>query len=153
MSDGPASLSPVHDPASLPDDGTLRVLVAEDDRVQQILLSTHLEACGCTVDIAEDGCDALQMWQEHHHRLVITDCRMPRMDGYEFARALRAEPEGDRVHLIGTSADADDAPLALAAGMERLLQKPVSGAEIAALCKAARGRCARAPPPLTLGSG
>nr|WP_259371876.1 response regulator [Caldimonas mangrovi] len=123
----------------MPEDGALRVLVAEDDRVQQILLSTHLEACGCTVDIAEDGFDALQMWQLHHHSLVITDCRMPRMDGYEFARTLRAEPGGDRVHLIGTSADTDDAPLALAAGMERLLQKPVSGAEIAALCKAARG--------------
>jgi CheY-like chemotaxis protein len=116
----------------------LRVLVAEDDRVQQILLSTHLEACGCTVDIAEDGADALEMWLQHRHRLVITDCRMPRMDGYEFARALRTEPGGDSVHLIGTSADTDDAPLALAAGMQRLLQKPVSGAEIAALCRAVR---------------
>lgn len=117
---------------------SLRVLVAEDDRVQQILLSTHLEACGCTVDIAEDGADALEMWLQHRHRLVITDCRMPRMDGYEFARALRTEPGGDSVHLIGTSADTDDAPLALAAGMQRLLQKPVSGAEIAALCRAVR---------------
>lgn len=140
MPAGPASEPSVHEPASVPEDGALRVLVAEDDRVQQILLSTHLEACGCTVDIAEDGFDALKMWQEHRHSLVITDCRMPRMDGYEFARALRAEPDGDRVSLIGTSADTDDAPLALAAGMQRLLQKPVSGAEIAALCKAVRGR-------------
>lgn len=127
------------EPAPPLSQNALRVLVAEDDRVQQILLSTHLEACGCMVDIAEDGVDALQMWQQHHHRLVITDCRMPRMDGYEFARALRAQPDGAQVHLIGTSADTDDAPLALAAGMERLLQKPVSGAEIAALCKAVRG--------------
>jgi CheY-like chemotaxis protein len=128
----------VRPPAPTAAQESLRVLVAEDDRVQQILLSTHLEACGCTVDIAEDGADALEMWLQHRHRLVITDCRMPRMDGYEFARALRTEPGGDSVHLIGTSADTDDAPLALAAGMQRLLQKPVSGAEIAALCQAVR---------------
>ncbi|AKJ31044.1 sensor protein rcsC [Caldimonas brevitalea] len=117
----------------------MRVLVAEDDRVQQLLLSTHLEANGCVVDIAEDGQDALEMWQAHHHRLVITDCRMPRMDGYEFARALRAHPGGAQVRLIGTSADSEDAPLALAAGMECLLQKPVPGAQIAALCAKLRG--------------
>jgi Response regulators consisting of a CheY-like receiver domain and a winged-helix DNA-binding domain len=116
----------------------LRVLVAEDDRVQQVLLSAHLEACGCLVDIAEDGEEALQAWREHRHRLVITDCRMPRMDGYAFARALRAEPGGTAVRLVGTSADTDDAPLALAAGMERLLQKPVSPGELAALCEAVR---------------
>ncbi|MCW7541038.1 response regulator [Aquabacterium sp. A7-Y] len=117
----------------------LRVLVAEDDRVQQILLCTHLEACGCLVDIAEDGHDALEMWQAHRHRLVITDCRMPRMDGYELAKALRADPAGADVRLVGTSADTEDAPLALAAGMEQLLQKPVSGAQIAALCAAVKG--------------
>ena len=130
--------TPVLPPAPAAPQESLRVLVAEDDRVQQILLSTHLEACGCMVDIAEDGADALEMWLQYRHRLVITDCRMPRMDGYEFARALRAAPEGDQVHLIGTSADTDDAPLALAAGMQRLLQKPVSGVEIAALCRAVR---------------
>lgn len=116
----------------------LRVLVAEDDRVQQILLCTHLEACGCQVDVAEDGHDALEIWQIHRHRLVITDCRMPRMDGYQFAKALRADPHGAHVRLIGTSADTEDAPLALAAGMEKLLQKPVSAAQVAALCAAMR---------------
>lgn len=112
----------------------LRVLVAEDDRVQQLLMTTHLEACGCQVDVAEDGDEALALWREHHHRLVITDCRMPRMNGYELARALRAEPGGQAVCLVGTSADIDDAALARASGMERLLQKPVSAAEVAALC-------------------
>lgn len=116
-----------------------RVLVVDDDRVQQLLLTAHLEACGCVVDVADDGQEALQAWREHHHRLVMTDCRMPGMDGYALARALRAEPGGDRVVLIGTSADVDDAPLALQAGMARLLAKPVGREELAELCEQAFG--------------
>jgi CheY-like chemotaxis protein len=127
-SDEPPSAS-----AGAPADG-LRVLVAEDDRVQQLLISTHLEACGCQVDVAEDGQEALALWREHHHVLVITDCRMPRMNGYDLARALRAEPGGQAVVLVGTSADVDDAPLARASGMERLIQKPLSAVDVARLC-------------------
>jgi CheY-like chemotaxis protein len=129
----PASDDPPFAAGGSPADG-LRVLVAEDDRVQQLLISTHLEACGCQVDVAEDGQEALALWREYHHVLVITDCRMPRMSGYDFARALRAEPGGQTVVLIGTSADTDDAPLARASGMERLMQKPLSAADVARLC-------------------
>lgn len=127
--------------SALPDPdegGPLRVLVVDDDRVQQLLLTTHLEAGGCVVDVADDGQEALDLWRAHHHRLVITDCRMPRMDGYELARTLRAESGASAVHVVGTSADTEDAPLALAAGMEQLLAKPVPREELLALCRRAR---------------
>ena len=115
--------------------GSPRVLLVEDDRVQQLLVSTHLEHQGCVVDIAEDGEEGLALWQEHHHALVVTDCRMPRMDGYAFTQALRALPGGDSVRVVGMSADVDDRAKALGAGMEALLEKPLSAEAVAQLVR------------------
>jgi signal transduction histidine kinase len=103
----------------------LRVLVVEDDRVQQLLLAAELEALGCKVDVAENGQLALQLWQKHRQFLVLTDCRMPVMDGMEFVKQLRLLPGGPQVMVIGTSADLDSAEKALEAGMQRLLPKPL----------------------------
>lgn len=111
------------------------MLLVEDDRVQQLLVSTHLERQGCTVDIAEDGEEGLALWSEHRHGLVVTDCRMPRMDGYAFARALRALPGGAAVRVVGMSADVDDRAKALEAGMEALLEKPLSTESVAQLLR------------------
>jgi signal transduction histidine kinase len=103
----------------------LRVLVVEDDRVQQLLLAAELEELGCKVDVAENGHLALQLWQKHRQPLVLTDCRMPVMDGMEFVKQLRVLPGGQQVMVIGTSADLDSADKALEAGMQRLLPKPL----------------------------
>jgi len=103
----------------------LRVLLADDDRVQQILLTALLVQAGCTVDVADDGSAAAALWLLHRHRLVITDLKMPVMGGLELARWLRAQPGGSAVLLIGTSADLDEIESALAAGIARLLSKPV----------------------------
>lgn len=120
-------------PSDLP--GGQRVLLVEDDRVQQLLVSTHLERLGCVVDIAEDGEEGLALWAEHRHGLVVTDCRMPRMDGYAFVRALRALPGGAAVRVVGMSADVDDRAKALEAGMEALLEKPLSSESVAQLLR------------------
>jgi CheY-like chemotaxis protein len=103
----------------------LRVLVVEDDRVQQLLLAAELEELGCKVDVAENGHLALKLWQKHRQPLVLTDCRMPVMDGMEFVKQLRVLPGGQQVMVIGTSADLDSADKALEAGMQRLLPKPL----------------------------
>lgn len=115
--------------------GGLRVLLVEDDRVQQLLVSTLLERQGCSVDVAEDGEEGLALWRERRHALVVTDCRMPRMDGYAFTRALRAEPGGAAVKVVGMSADVDDCARALEAGMEALLEKPLSAEAVAQLLR------------------
>jgi len=104
----------------------LRVLLADDDRVQQIVLVALLESRDCTVDVANDGQQALELWRRHRHRLVLSDCRMPVHDGYGFAKALRGEPGGHCVYLAGISADGDDTATALAAGMDGLLEKLLS---------------------------
>jgi CheY-like chemotaxis protein/anti-sigma regulatory factor (Ser/Thr protein kinase) len=108
----------------------LRVLLADDDRVQQIVLTALLANAGCIVDVADDGSAAAALWLQHRHRLVITDLKMPIMGGIELARWLRAQPGGSNVLLIGTSADLDEIESALAAGIQRLLSKPVQASLI-----------------------
>lgn len=124
---GPAPVAPA-----------LRVLLVDDDRVQQILLQAQLQQAGCEVDVADDGAAAQALWLQHHHPLVLTDLQMPVMGGIALARWLRSQPGGDGVHLVGTSADLDDLAKALAEGMARVLQKPVSQAMTDDVVKAAR---------------
>ncbi len=119
-------------PASQP----LRALVVDDDLVQQMLIRAGLEQLGCVVDVCSNGAEGLQMFRLHRHALVLGDCRMPVMDGYEFARRLRAEPGGDRAFLVGTSADLDDKSAALDSGMLRVVQKPISRAVLTDLVAA-----------------
>lgn len=102
----------------------LRVLLAEDDRVQQIILETVLLQAGCQVDVVGDGEDAWQMWLIHRHRLVITDLQMPRLNGFELAQRLRDRAEGQALTIVGTSADLDNEDRARACGIARLLVKP-----------------------------
>lgn len=69
----------------------LKVLVAEDNPINQMTLRDQLEQLGCQVTLADDGEDALAMWDMEAHDVVLTDVNMPRMNGYELARTLRAE--------------------------------------------------------------
>lgn len=68
----------------------LRILVAEDNVINQLILRDQLEELGCTVTLANDGIQALELWQEGKFDLVLTDVNMPRMNGYELATQLRA---------------------------------------------------------------
>ena len=75
---------------------TRRVLVVEDNPVNQLVAAGLLEALGYSADIADDGLVALEMLQDPAYDLVLMDVQMPRMDGYAATRAIRAgEPEGD----------------------------------------------------------
>lgn len=130
-----AELQPEPPPAP---PGPLRVLVADDDRVQQLLMSYLLERLDCVVDVAHDGDDAARLWQQHGHPLVFTDLHMPGQDGLALARWLRAQAAGNMVWLVGTSADLDPIDAALSAGMDKLLQKPVPEAVLAELVEQLR---------------
>ena len=120
--------------------GERRVLVVDDNRVQQMLLSSAFAARGCAVDLADDGAEALAAWRRHRHPVVLSDCRMPGVDGPTFARELRALPGGGAVSLIAMSADADDAERARAAGMDRFFVKPVRDDVIDEIAERLRGR-------------
>lgn len=102
----------------------LRILVAEDNVINQLILRDQLEEMGCTVTLVNDGIEALERWQEGTFDLVLTDVNMPRMNGYELAVQLRAM---NVTHpIIGATANAmrDEGERCLNAGMNHYLIKP-----------------------------
>ena len=108
----------------------MRVLVAEDNTINQKVVTAHLQALGYEVDMVGDGVAALDALDEGHgYAAVIMDGQMPRMDGYEAARAQRAreaESGRPRVPIIALTAHAmtGDRSTAFAAGMDDYLSKP-----------------------------
>jgi CheY-like chemotaxis protein len=105
-----------------------RVLVAEDDPVNQTVIARSLERAGCDADIVGDGEQALRALSERHYDLVLMDCQMPVIDGYEATRELRRrEGSGHHTPVIAMTAHAMDgaAEDCLQAGMDDYLSKPL----------------------------
>ena len=104
----------------------LHILVAEDNVINQLILSAQLEALGCTVELASNGEEALSIWHKGTFDLLLTDVNMPRLNGYELTRRLRSE--GCVAPIIGATANAmlGEEELCLAAGMTHCLVKPFS---------------------------
>ncbi len=108
-----------------------RVLLAEDNRVNQRLAQRLLMRHGCEVTIAATGVEALAAWSSHDFDLVLMDCNMPEMDGFEATRRIRAlEATSERRHtpIVALTADAmqGDREFCLMAGMDEYLTKPIS---------------------------
>ncbi len=129
----------------------VRVLLAEDNAVNQLVAVGLLESLGCTVDVAVDGEQALtRLGPDHPYHLVVMDCRMPRMDGVEATRLLRQreqESGADRVPVLAMTASVLDRERerCLGSGMDDFLTKPVSRADLArALARWVRRRRHRA---------
>ena len=113
----------------------LRVLVADDNVDAADTLADLLGAKGCQVRVAYDGEQAVRLGAEFHPALVFLDIGMPRMDGYEAARALRALPGMQAVRLValtGWGAEQDRARTK-AAGFDHHLLKPASPEQVAAV--------------------
>jgi CheY-like chemotaxis protein len=107
-------------------------LVAEDNAVNQTLLSRMLERRGCAVDVAANGMDAVSLALKTPYDLVLMDCQMPEMDGYEATRRI-LKALGDRAPaVIAVTARAldQDRQDCLDVGMRECLVKPISGAAI-----------------------
>jgi CheY-like chemotaxis protein/anti-sigma regulatory factor (Ser/Thr protein kinase) len=109
-----------------PHANALRVLVADDTRLQQMLIAGELQALGCIVDCANDGKEALALWRTHQHQLLVIDQRMPGMDGIALVRAVRAAATVPQPMVVMATADADNPDIGLAAGANAVLQKPLS---------------------------
>lgn len=113
----------------------LRVLIAEDNAVDRKVTGLKLEALGCKADPVADGREAAAATAAMHYDLVLMDCRMPELDGFEATAAIRARPAADarRTVIVGMTYDADgDRERCLAAGMNDCIAKPVGGEELAA---------------------
>ncbi|MBI3772642.1 MAG: response regulator [Gammaproteobacteria bacterium] len=104
------------------------ILVAEDNEINRKVLSHQLGMLGYPAELAADGREALERWREGRFGLVLTDCHMPEMDGYDLARAIRCEEDGKQhIPIIAITADALKGTdrSCLAAGMDDYLSKPV----------------------------
>ncbi len=105
-----------------------RILVAEDNAVNQLVIETMLDKRGFAVDVAADGAEALASLAQATYAAVFMDCQMPNVDGYEATRRIRAqERDGERLPVIAMTAHAmkGDRERCLAAGMDDYLSKPL----------------------------
>jgi PAS domain S-box-containing protein len=107
----------------------ITVLIVDDHPVNRMLLKHQLELLGLQMEVADSGRSALSLWQKQHFDLVITDCHMPEMDGYELTqkiRALEQQAESKRTPIIAWTANvlADEVERCTAAGMDDVLTKP-----------------------------
>jgi CheY-like chemotaxis protein len=106
----------------------VRVLVAEDNPVNQRVAVLMLERLGLDVDVASDGEEVLRRLRTQTYALIFMDCQMPELDGFEATARLRAgEGNGRRIPIVAMTASAmpGDRERCLAAGMDDYIKKPV----------------------------
>ncbi len=126
------------------DQRPLRVLVAEDDRINQMVVEAMLERLGCEVHVTGDGRAACAAAAAQAFDIVFMDCHMPVMDGYDATRAMRLaeQPHGARTPIVALTADslASDRERCMSAGMDDFLTKPVGSAQLSATIERWTGR-------------
>ena len=104
-----------------------RVLVAEDNPVNQMLAVRLLDKCGFRADVVSNGVEALEAINRDDYAAVLMDCQMPEMDGYEASRAIRDRENGAHMPIIAATAHSmsGDREKCLAAGMDEYVTKPI----------------------------
>jgi signal transduction histidine kinase/ActR/RegA family two-component response regulator len=112
-----------------------RILVVDDNRDATDALTILLKTQGHLVRTAYDGIEAVEAAKAHRPEVVLLDLGLPRLNGYEVARAIRALPWGRQAELIAVTGygQAEDRRLAAQAGFDRHLTKPVQAAQLKAI--------------------
>jgi signal transduction histidine kinase/DNA-binding response OmpR family regulator/HPt (histidine-containing phosphotransfer) domain-containing protein len=113
-----------------------RVLLAEDNIVNQKVAKSLLEKMNFRVEVVADGLAAIAAWQTGNFDLIIMDCQMPQLDGYEATREIRRLEAGKkRIPIVALTAHAmtGDEEKCRAAGMDEYLSKPIDRAKLEAL--------------------
>ncbi len=113
--------------------GERRVLLADDNAVNQLVALSQLKALGYEADAVDNGVEVLDALANRDYHLVLMDCHMPMLDGYETTRRLRSLPLGSHLPIIAITANAmkGDRERCLEAGMDDYLSKPFKEQELA----------------------
>ena len=130
---GPAAAAPAKTMMVAPEKA--RVLLAEDDPVNKIVAVKRLQKFGCRVDVVSNGREAVETWRPDTYTMVLMDCHMPQMDGYEATRRIReleADQNSNHTRIVALTASAmqEDRDLCMAAGMDDYITKPVDEATL-----------------------
>ena len=108
----------------------LKILLAEDNAVNQKLALKMLERFGYRADVAANGVEVLESLERQHYDVIFMDVQMPDMDGLEATRQIRAKGSG--IHIVAMTANAmqGDREECLAAGMNDYVSKPIQVSEL-----------------------
>ena len=129
----------------------LRVLVAEDNAVNQLVICRLLGRLGVQVQTANDGEACIEQWKRTGADLIFMDCQMPKCDGYEATRRIRSEGGTLPIIALTANAMAGDREQCLAAGMNDYLGKPIEFSALAQMLERWTQRAEAAP--RSLGNG
>jgi CheY-like chemotaxis protein len=106
------------------------VLVVEDNAINQMVVANMLESLGLSVQTANNGREALTLLDQHPFDLILMDCQMPEMDGYQTTHHIRRHHRQQlaAIPIVALTANAmvEDRERCIAAGMNDYLSKPVS---------------------------
>lgn len=108
-----------------------RILMAEDNAINQRVGKLILQRAGFTIDIVQDGRQALEAHRQHPYDLILMDCQMPVMDGFEACRQIRSLP-GRQPVIIAVTANAllGERERCLSVGMDDYLSKPFQAEQL-----------------------
>ncbi len=121
LSDPPLSVDEAREKGRL-------ILLADDNETNKMVIGQQLQMIGYLAESAKDGREALEMWRTGSYAMLMTDCHMPEMDGYQLSETIRREePDGGRIPIMAITADAlkGAAQKCFAAGMDDYLTKPI----------------------------
>ncbi|MFC5475254.1 EAL domain-containing protein [Paraherbaspirillum soli] len=131
----PAAVEAAPQPGKLPTAGKeYQVLVVEDNRTNQVVAGGMLTMSGCNCEFASNGWEAIEAAQHRRFDLILMDCNMPEMDGYEVTARIRniEQTEDRRTPIVAMTANTQegDVEKCLAAGMDDYLAKPITLIEL-----------------------
>ncbi len=110
----------------------VRILVAEDNLINQKVVREYLNLSGILVEIANNGKEALALLEHHEFDAVLLDIHMPEMDGFDTARLIRSQPRFDKLPVIALTAcvTKEERERCMASGMNDFIAKPVNSKQL-----------------------
>ncbi|WP_077338015.1 PAS domain-containing hybrid sensor histidine kinase/response regulator [Pseudocolwellia agarivorans] len=116
------------------------ILVVEDNPLNQKLIVKQLDRLGYKCELADDGLQGKIKWEEGNYQLILTDCHMPNIDGYEMTKQIRTleksqQKQATPIIAVTGAAMSGDAEYCIASGMNDFLSKPIQLSDLRAMLK------------------